>query len=155
MYINKQTHSNNNNNNNNNNNKMQSQINISYVLLDYSDLADLDVYLPKENQTMDTHLLQHFPYLSDTAVRELNLTEFYHQLSLTRASSQEVEQLRAKRRRLQKSHFKQKYDKKGKAAYQALEENLGRLTDEKEELVKVKLELQSELNFYREYLEQN
>ena len=66
-----------------------------------------------------------------------------------------MELLRVRRRRLQKSHFKQKYDKRGRAAFQELEENLSRLIDEKEELVKVKLELQSELSFYREYIDQN
>ena len=134
---------------------MQSQINIDDVLLDFSDLVDLDIYLPKEEQNTDTIILPNFPYLPDTAIRELKLSEFYNQLSMTRASSEEVEQLRSRRRRLQKSHFKQKYDKRGRAAFQDLEQNLARLVDEKEELVKVKMELQSELNFYQEYLEQN
>ena len=114
--------------------QMQSEIDIADVLLDYSDL------------------LPNFPYLPDTFIRELKLSEFYEALSGTSATSEEVELLRVRRRRLQKSHFKQKYDQKGRVAFSQLERSLEELSVEKEELIKLKSKLQTELEFYKDSL---
>ena len=136
---------------------MQSEIDIADVLLDYSDMVDLDIYLPKEMELRGVSsgipdLLPNFPYLLDTFIRELKLSEFYEALSGTSATSEEVELLRVRRRRLQKSHFKQKYDQKGRVAFSQLERSLEELSVEKEELIKLKSKLQTELEFYKDSL---
>ena len=137
---------------------MQNEIDIADVLLDYSDMVDLDIYLPKEVELKGVssyypEMLPNFPYLTDTAIRELKLSEFYEALSNTGATNEEVELLRVRRRRLQKSHFKQKYDKKGRVAFMELEKSLEKLSVEKEELIKLKTKLREELEFYKDSLD--
>ena len=138
---------------------MQSEIDIADVLLDYSDMVDLDIYLPKETELIRgvsssfPDMLPNFPYLPDSAIRELKLSELYEALSATCATNEEVELLRVRRRKLQKSHFKQKYDKRGRVAFRELERSLEQLSEEKEELLKLKSKLQRELEFYRDSLD--
>ena len=126
---------------------------------DYSDVShsDLDVYLPNKKgassipDCIDT--LPHFPYLPDSAIRGIKLSELYKRLSAAHASSEEIEQIRVRRRRLQKSHFKQKYDRQGREAFEQLKSSLSLLTLQKEQLIQDRAELEEEIRFYEKSLQ--
>ena len=121
---------------------------ISNLLSEFFELDSEKNELSSIPDCIDT--LPHFPYLPDSAIRGIRLSELYKRMSAAHASSEEIEQIRVRRRRLQKSHFKQKYDRQGREAFEQLKSTLSLLTLQKEQLIQLKNELEEEINFYEE-----
>ena len=93
-----------------------------------------------------------YPYLEESDIHHLKLSDLYRILGSVNASNDEVEQIKQTRRRLQKLHYKQKRDGCLKDENNVMSHNLSEMLSLKEELYQEREELKSEISQYRERL---
>ena len=95
-----------------------------------------------------------FPYLNDENIQLLKPAVLYRILGSVKATDEEVELIKQKRRRLQKLHFKHKKESCIRAVLEEMGGELEDLVGEKNELIKMRQELKVEIGQYRMSLEQ-
>ena len=99
-------------------------------------------------------VMAEFPYLSDENIQHLKPSVLYRTLGSVKATDTEVELIKQKRRRLQKLHFKHKKDSIMNEILDEMNMELEDLVGEKNELLKLRQELQIEIGQFKKVIEQ-